>query len=89
MQVARGRVSRKRRREGVHVRVGHRVGRRGGVVVEGDNRRLEKLDVLGKSKDGEAEKLAVDGLGLEPLLLQDGNSAGGILVETSAPDRGA
>jgi hypothetical protein len=70
----------------VHVGAGNGVGRRGGVEVEGDDGRLEQLRVLDEAEDAEAEELAIDGLGLEPLLFEDLDGARSILLDAGAPD---
>jgi hypothetical protein len=71
----------------VHVGAGHGVGRRGGVEVEGDDRRLEEPGVLDVTKNAEAQQLAINGLGVEPLVLENINNAGRVLVDGRSPDR--
>ncbi|KAI6764699.1 hypothetical protein HG531_012586 [Fusarium graminearum] len=61
--------------------------RRGRLVeVEGNDILLEDLGILDRAKNAKGEELAVDGLGVEPLLLEDLNSASGLLDHGSAPD---
>lgn len=80
-------VVRQRAGEDVHVSAGDGVGGRGGVEVEGDDGGLEELGVLDETENAEAEKLAVNGLGVEPLVLEDLDDTSGVLVDGRSPDR--
>lgn len=71
-----------------HVHIGSRdgvLGRRR-VEVEGDEVILDKIGIFHSSKGSEGNELAVDSLGIEPLLLEDFDVASGIVGKTSAPD---
>lgn len=71
-----------------HVHIGRRdgvLGRRR-VEVEGDEVVLDKIGIFHSGKAIESNELAVDGLGAEPLLLEDFDVASGVVDETSAPD---
>lgn len=71
-----------------HVHIGSRdrvLGRRR-VKVEGDEVVLDKIGIFHSGKASEGNELAVDSLGVEPLLLEDFDVASGVVDKTGAPD---
>lgn len=70
----------------MHVGAGDGVGRGGLVEDEGDDVVLDQVRVLDGAEDAETEELSVDGLGVEPLLLQDLGRTSRVLVDSGAPD---
>lgn len=61
------------------------MGRRG-VEVEGDEVVLDDIGVVDGGEGGESNELAVNGVGGEPLILEDFDVASGVVVETGTPD---
>ncbi|KAI6756741.1 hypothetical protein HG530_011339 [Fusarium avenaceum] len=72
--------------EDVHVSGRNGIGRRRLVKVEGNDVLGEQLGILGSTKNAKRKKLAVDRFGVEPLLLEDFDSTGGLLDDGGAPD---
>jgi hypothetical protein len=60
---------------------------RGGVEVEGEKVVLDEFGILAQTQNAEADELAVDRLGVEPLLLEDLDSTSGVLLQSGAVDR--
>ncbi|GJC83687.1 hypothetical protein ColLi_06525 [Colletotrichum liriopes] len=92
LQLSGGRVAGEGGAEGVHVGGGDRVrggGGRGLVEEEGEEGVLDGFGVADKSEVGEADLLAVDGRGREPLLLEGLDGAGGVVLDGDAEDGGA
>ena len=72
--------------QNVHVSSRDSVGRRRLVEVERNDLLSEEFSILDGTKDAEGEELAVNRLGVGPLLLENLNSACGFLDDGSAPD---
>jgi hypothetical protein len=70
----------------MHVSGRNGVGRRRLVKVEGNDVLGEQLGILGSTKNAKRKKLAVDRFGVEPLLLENFDSAGRLLDDGGAPD---
>lgn len=72
--------------EDVHVSSGDGVLGRRGVEVEGYEVVLDDVGVVDGGEGSEGNELAVDGLGGEPLILEDFDVASSVVVETGTPD---
>lgn len=72
--------------EHVHVGRGDGVLGRRRVKVEGDEVVLDEIGIFHSGKAAEDNELAVDGLCVEPLLLEDFDVASGVVSKTGAPD---
>ena len=72
--------------QNVHVSGRDSVRRRRLVEVERNDLLSEEFSILDGTKDAEGEELAVDRLGVGPLLLENLDSASGFLDDGSAPD---
>jgi hypothetical protein len=70
----------------MHVSRRNGVRRRGLVEVEGNDVLGKQLGILGSTKNAERKKLAVDRFSVEPLLLENFDSAGRLLDDGGAPD---
>lgn len=70
----------------VHVGSGDGVLRGRGVEIEGDEAVLDNVGVVDGGESGEGNELAVNGLGGEPLVLEDFDVASSVVVETGTPD---
>lgn len=72
--------------QNVHISSRDSIGRGRLVEVERNDLLSEEFGILDGTKDAEGEELAVDGFGVSPLLLENLNSASGLLDDGSAPD---